>query len=847
MNLFESNIKALFFDDSSSSKDNIYNSMKLTINSFAGGFGVEAEKQVIDIISSLNRNSNNSNNSSILTNDLRYYIIWFGMNRLLLDIPDDWSNHVANIKHSEKYENDPNAYQQLRQDSKYWQNELIIFIKDNIFSNRIKLLKDININNNDNNNNNTKNDDIIDKLVKYITQDINNPVYYYYMTYDEQEYYYYGADVGDDDNDSDDDENYIEFSQVGIKTLVLNRLTFAVFNYLFLYDLDNYKSKINIIDKSECGNKIFEFLWDISLCRFLEPRYGSQQESRDIHRYFQLKNECFDKKNMPKNFELFDRNNGTLLHLASEQGKEYLCKVLLNDGFDPMKRNTTYRREKSPLIIAKENGFAAIEAMMIEKQKEIKKAKEKQELKQDNDVKGDSSNDSNSTSGRNRKKIEDSYFIYSNEKYFAKHFLIKLGFRKINLDEKEVLGITHKQYRASWDSLYNCFDDDLYVTLTDNSNSNSDAPKNSFELMDNMVENVIEMINDKSVLSDDILILCFEYCCMMNQGYGKSELLTKFLKSIENTVETCLDSDYESPECKVYYYQFFKQYWLESNIWLCSNNKSLLYFDLARKTVDKSLIKQEKYIWDQVEKEKKNDLKNWDNIVNFSHPVLNNSYKNDTLRQDCIPNGIKSNVSEEDIYIMLPLFNKSNNFDVYNAYNNNIYLTQCLLYSHRMNQKFQSDVKSIFSHIARSKGNNISHSFSSGSVKLRERCVIKSSTDYGNKQFPSVAHILDFLRCSVTFKSSKDMLFVMDEFIEIVGNGNGKCIREICRIKNGFEQILKWNSFKDCNYCDIKFNVIIYDKDTKQSQICEIQFLLDWLLHAKKIGYVFVFVFCNCI
>ena len=58
------------------------------------------------------------------------------------------------------------------------------------------------------------------------------------------------------------------------------------------------------------------------------------------------------------------------------------------------------------------------------------------------------------------------------------------------------------------------------------------------------------------------------------------------------------------------------------------------------------------------------------------------------------------------------------------------------------------------------------------------------------------------------------------------------------RIKNGFKNILEWDSSRlsSYNYVDLKMNVIFNNKNNTESQIVEIQFLLDFLLHAKKIG-----------
>ena len=72
----------------------------------------------------------------------------------------------------------------------------------------------------------------------------------------------------------------------------------------------------------------------------------------------------------------------------------------------------------------------------------------------------------------------------------------------------------------------------------------------------------------------------------------------------------------------------------------------------------------------------------------------------------------------------------------------------------------------------------------------------------------------------------------------MVNNKQSGCIKEILRIKNGFKNILNFKSFEDSQYCDIKFNVSIYNDHLDTCIIGEIQFLLKWQLYAKKLGYL---------
>ena len=114
-----------------------------------------------------------------------------------------------------------------------------------------------------------------------------------------------------------------------------------------------------------------------------------------------------------------------------------------------------------------------------------------------------------------------------------------------------------------------------------------------------------------------------------------------------------------------------------------------------------------------------------------------------------------------------------------------------------------------------------------------------SDTDYSISEFPSGACILDYLRCSITFKTPKHLLDGVEYVIDKIESNKIKSLSKILRIKNGFKNILKWNSnsLSDYNYVDLKMNVIFNNKFNTESQIVEIQFLLDFLLKAKKLGH----------
>ena len=62
----------------------------------------------------------------------------------------------------------------------------------------------------------------------------------------------------------------------------------------------------------------------------------------------------------------------------------------------------------------------------------------------------------------------------------------------------------------------------------------------------------------------------------------------------------------------------------------------------------------------------------------------------------------------------------SSNFDIFSEINLKIYLTQCLLFAHKMNDTFQKEVRKL--------ATTGSPKFKAAPVKMYDRCVVKANT-----------------------------------------------------------------------------------------------------------------------
>ena len=105
--------------------------------------------------------------------------------------------------------------------------------------------------------------------------------------------------------------------------------------------------------------------------------------------------------------------------------------------------------------------------------------------------------------------------------------------------------------------------------------------------------------------------------------------------------------------------------------------------------------------------------------------------------------------------------------------------------------------------------------------------------------FPNAANILDYVRGSIKFANVQDLYDGLCQFIEYIDTNykDSKCsIIGIVQCTNDFNKYLNHtNEYnKSYRYCDIKLNVVIVDRQTNEAMIGEVQFIVDWMLNAKK-------------
>jgi hypothetical protein len=130
-------------------------------------------------------------------------------------------------------------------------------------------------------------------------------------------------------------------------------------------------------------------------------------------------------------------------------------------------------------------------------------------------------------------------------------------------------------------------------------------------------------------------------------------------------------------------------------------------------------------------------------------------------------------------------------------YDLNVYLNQLRCIANLVDPSFQRVLRAPFAPLG------AGAVFEPGPAKSSARCRAKAQADYAGCEWPTTAHLLDMVRCSVTFESAALLLEGLERLYSAAGRvgtaGGGSF--EVARVKNGF-------AAGKGGYRDIKVNVV---------------------------------------
>ncbi|ETO21317.1 hypothetical protein RFI_15886, partial [Reticulomyxa filosa] len=212
-------------------------------------------------------------------------------------------------------------------------------------------------------------------------------------------------------------------------------------------------------------------------------------------------------------------------------------------------------------------------------------------------------------------------------------------------------------------------------------------------------------------------------------------------------------------------------------------------------------------------------------------------YNNDNDDNDDNDNGvsIKCKMSEKEI-LEMQMEMKSSDVDVNpkHVLDWDVYLKELWLRAHQMNESFQMEMKEIFKPC---KGCR----WEEGPVKTLESYRRKAQMDYDCEVYPFSAHVLDIVRCRVTFDTPKHLVDGLKHFVHVLCSAEYQQRFRIVRIKNAFAAVnpLLSTTRTRTLYKDIKVNVqfrkICAYNRSQVAMVTEVQFTLHAIAQQRQV------------
>ena len=195
---------------------------------------------------------------------------------------------------------------------------------------------------------------------------------------------------------------------------------------------------------------------------------------------------------------------------------------------------------------------------------------------------------------------------------------------------------------------------------------------------------------------------------------------------------------------------FRHNYILQSSIWYEKTDpndikSSILWYEVF-KWVDAETRVQSAIVGTTMREIEEKNEDEWQRFIKYD---IKTNYQFDNVRQDVIPRGLKADYTKDHLIQNVSL---SAHFNPIAHYDLSQYLTKLILVCHEADDKFQRDIQKIFSVDKDTNENKeLGVLYMKGPVKRLERCYAKCQSDYRDEKFPTAAHVLDIIRCTLVF------------------------------------------------------------------------------------------------
>eukprot|EP01083_Nonionella_stella_P064697 168888_1 len=351
-------------------------------------------------------------------------------------------------------------------------------------------------------------------------------------------------------------------------------------------------------------------------------------------------------------------------------------------------------------------------------------------------------------------------------------------------------------------------------------------------VMNGICDGMNALIRNGLPISDHMLFIALQW--ELRQSEDGNILNTSIYKTIEETLDDLLNIPLNKR-----HWNWFKLYLFDSCIWYQKLDDDTLLYTHLNALASRKLQTQKDYLRetiDALEEEKGHDamdIASWNALKNYPEYMVPNVDAKEGLRQDLyplLPYPTRSIFNEKDLIDIM--VNTTSNFDAMHHNDVHSFLSRLITTAYSLNDIFHEEMQTIYAPDIK----NEVVKYQGGGVKRLLRCQSKAETDYASYSFPSTAKILDFIRCSLTYSSPKQLIDGMNK-LKTAAASQEYAVNKILRIKNMFlehkrENNNEWNLYQ---YADVKMNVLL--QHNNKSMIVEVQFLLDFMATAKSLGH----------
>ena len=226
--------------------------------------------------------------------------------------------------------------------------------------------------------------------------------------------------------------------------------------------------------------------------------------------------------------------------------------------------------------------------------------------------------------------------------------------------------------------------------------------ENGKMVLNNIVDGICDCLMRKEALSDDMLVLAWQYCKLCEKE-------SKFLNILNTVINSSLS---DGNICKTRDYLWIKEYLLNSSILLenyynKTSEQVETVYDYIVKSINKQIDNHKLYIKEEIDKLETKINKS--SLWKLSTQIENND--NVILRQD----SLECNKPEYDLSDLVSIESEK-------IYDSSSYLTKLLINAKSLDASFQREMKAFQKCCCQR------DEYIGAPVKLMPRCLIKSQT-----------------------------------------------------------------------------------------------------------------------